>query len=118
MPSLPLTVVQQYHPDIYSWADRTRLAGGSVSGFVVTALNSYVYRLLNAGIWQKMIANNGLVLPFASDTLTGVFVPLIRPDNVTPVNVGGLDNYGLSSVLSIETLFSGIISIFKSLSWC
>jgi len=96
MPSLPLTVVQQYHPDIYSWADRTKLAGGSVSGFVVTALNSYVYTLLNAGIWQKMQTQNGMVLPFASNDLKGANVPLIRPGNVTPVNVG-VDTYSLSS---------------------
>jgi len=119
MPSLPLTVVQQWHPEVFSWVDRTRQAGGSVSTFVASAINMYVQQMNNAGLWQRMKAGNGIVVPYASNSFAGCLTPLITPVLGTATTAltssayslnSGLTGDGTNQVLFTDYKFADLLS--------
>lgn len=77
--SLALRVIRELHPDVLSWLDRVRQAGGSVPEYGVSAHNRFVQRLIDDGIWQK-IRSRGQIFTFATSTFAGLEVPLIGPN--------------------------------------
>lgn len=82
-----LRVTRQFHPDLYGFLDRVRRAGGSVPEYGVSAHNRFINRLVNAGLWTKMKSANGFIMTLGTSSFQGLFVPLVAPAGVSPINV-------------------------------
>lgn len=100
MPSLPLTVVRQLHPDVLNWLDRVRQSGGSVPEYGVSAHNRYVNRMIDASIWAK-VRSSSMIFTFATSDFNGCFLPFIAPNEaLTPTNSNFVSgDYSISSGL-------------------
>jgi hypothetical protein len=82
--------------EVNNWINAVVAAGGSVTSTTQAAVDNFVTGCKSDGIWTKL--SGGLILPFASDDFSGVFVPLAAPSGATLTN-----NNFLSSDYSLST---------------
>lgn len=83
---------------VTTWVNNIVAAGGSVSSSTRTAINAFVNGCKTDGIWTKL--SSGLLLPFASDSLTGVETALCIPAGKTTARTGfSAGDYSLNTGL-------------------
>jgi hypothetical protein len=92
-----------------AWKSAVEAAGGSVVNSI-NAVDAYVKGCKTDGIWAKL--SSGLIIPAATDTFVGCFIPLVAPSGVIPVN-----NNFVASDYSLSTGFNpGVSNTTKSIS--
>ena len=85
MPSLPLTVVRQLHPDTYSYLDRVRQAGGEIANHQIDPLNRFVFGHYDTGLRNRNGSGHLVTycLPLhLTRSIAGCNVPLWAPSGV------------------------------------
>jgi len=109
-----------YEPETLDWQSRVQAAGGTVGGSIA-AIDTYIKSLKNdpSNPWAVM-SNNGLIMPFCTDTFTAVMVPLIAPAGVVPSNVNFVSgDYSLATGLvpGTGTTSKGINTEYIPSTW-
>ena len=79
------TIAPDYEAETLDWQSRVKAAGGAVAG-AIDAIDTYVKACKSGGIWSKL--STGLIRPYATDGLNGLFIPLVTPSGVTPTIYG------------------------------
>jgi len=93
------TIAPDYEPEILTWKAEVEAVGGTVNS-AISAIDTYIKACKSGGIWTKLGASNSLIMPYATDTFAGLFVPLVKPSGVSPTSyVFTGSDYSLSTGL-------------------